>query len=76
MDSDAVFHEESEYVIGFKTRTTNGELSSIFRKKLFIFFTKNTKKGEKVFDLYFYKNRLQLGKFFYQNDQRKKLYKL
>jgi hypothetical protein len=47
MDSDAVFHEESEYVIGFKTQTTNDELSSAFRKKWFIFFAKNTKKRRK-----------------------------
>ncbi len=33
------------------------------------------KKVEKVFDLYFYKARFELGKFYYQNDQRKKLYK-
>jgi hypothetical protein len=30
MDSDAIFHEESEYVIGFKISATNDELSSIF----------------------------------------------
>ena len=29
-DSDAVFHEESESVIGFKIRATNDELSSFF----------------------------------------------
>jgi len=33
MNSDAVCHEESEYVIGFKIRATYDELSSIFRKK-------------------------------------------
>jgi hypothetical protein len=75
MDSDAVFHEESEYVIVFKIRVTNNELSPIFRKKCFLFFAKNAKKVEKVFDLYFYKDRFELGKFYCQNDQRKKLYK-
>jgi hypothetical protein len=30
MDSDTVFHKESEYVIGFKIRATYVELSSIF----------------------------------------------
>jgi hypothetical protein len=47
MDSDAVFHEESEYVIGFKIQTTNDELSSIFWKKYFLFFAKNAKKCRK-----------------------------
>jgi hypothetical protein len=47
MDSDAVFHEESEYVIGFEIRTTNDELSSIFWKKYFLFFAKNAKKCRK-----------------------------
>ncbi len=75
MDSDAVFHEESEYVIVFKIRATNNQLSPIFRKKCYLFFAKNEKKVEKVFYLYFYKNRFALGKFYCQNDQRKNLYK-
>jgi hypothetical protein len=74
MDSDAIFHGESEYVIGFKIRATYGELSSIFRKKM-LFFTKNTKKSKKYLTSIFYKNRFELEKFYYQNDQRKKLYK-
>ncbi len=47
MDSDAVFHEESEYVIGFKIRMTNDDLSSIFWKKRFLFFAKNAEKSRK-----------------------------
>ncbi len=43
IDSDAVFHEESEYVIGFKTRAMYDILSSIFRKKCF-FYAKKSKK--------------------------------
>ncbi len=39
------------------------------------FFLKKCKKAKKVFDLYFYKNTFELGKIYYQNDQRKKLYK-
>jgi hypothetical protein len=79
MDSDAVFHEESEHLIGFKIWVTNDELSSTFRKKCFLFFAKSAKKCrkvEKVFYLYLYKNRFDFGNFFYQNDQHKKLYKL
>ncbi len=53
MYSDAVFHEESEYVIGFKIQTINDELSSIFWKKCLLYFAKNAKKLDKVFDLYF-----------------------
>jgi hypothetical protein len=47
MESDAVFHEQSEYVIGFKIRTTNDQLSSIFRKESFLFLQKNAKKSRK-----------------------------
>jgi hypothetical protein len=53
----------------------------LFEKKNFLFFAKSVKKCkkvqkvEKVFYLYLYKNRLDLENFFYQNDQRKKLYK-
>ncbi len=49
MESDAVFHEESEYVIGFKIRTTNDQLSSIFRKESFLFFAKKCKKKSKKY---------------------------
>jgi len=45
MDSDAVFHEESEYVIGFQIQATKDELSSIFRKKCF--FLKKMQKSQK-----------------------------
>ena len=47
MESDAVFHEESEYVIGFKIQSNNDELSSTFWKKYFLFFAKNAKKCRK-----------------------------
>ena len=43
MDSDAVFHKESEYVIDIKIRVTCEELSSIFRKKCFLVFGKYAK---------------------------------
>jgi len=43
MHTDAVFHEESEYVIGFQIRATNDELLSIFRKTAFYFLQKNAK---------------------------------
>jgi len=47
MDSDAVFHEKSEYAIRFKIRMTYEELSSIFRKKCSLFFAKNAKMPKK-----------------------------
>ncbi len=47
MDSDAVFHEEPEYVICFKIRMINDDLSSIFWKKRLLFFAKNAKKSRK-----------------------------
>ncbi len=53
MNSDAVFHQESEYAIGFKIRATNDKLLSIFRKNAFYILQKNAKKVEKVFDLYY-----------------------
>jgi hypothetical protein len=37
-DSDAVFHEESESVFGFKIRAVNDELSFVFHKLLPQFF--------------------------------------
>ncbi len=61
MDSDAVFREEYEYVIGFKIRVTNDELSSTFQKKCSLLLQKMRKKVEKVCDLYLYKNRFDLG---------------
>ena len=54
MESDAVFHEESEYVIGFKIRTTNDQLSSIFRKESFLFFAKKFKKKSKKYLAYIF----------------------
>ena len=65
MDSDAVFCEESECVIGFRIRATNDELLSIFAKKMLFFFCK---KAKKVFGLYLYENRVELGQIYYQND--------
>jgi hypothetical protein len=44
MESDAVFHEESEYVIGFKIRTTNDQLSSIFFEKNAFYFLQKMQK--------------------------------
>jgi hypothetical protein len=43
MDSDAVFHEESEYMVGFKIRVKKVELSSQFRKKFIFLFLKKIK---------------------------------
>ena len=40
-DSNAVFHEESEYVVGFKIRAKKVGLSSIFRKNCIFFVEKN-----------------------------------
>jgi hypothetical protein len=62
MDSDAVFHEESEYVIGFKIRTTNNELSSIFWKKCLLFFAKNAKKYRKTIRPVFSEKQARTGK--------------
>ncbi len=45
MDSDAVFHEEFEYVISFKIRATNDELLWIFHEKGFLLFAKKCKKS-------------------------------
>jgi hypothetical protein len=44
MDSDAVFHEESEYVMDFEIPETYDELSLIFRKKCFFAKRKKAKK--------------------------------
>ncbi len=67
MDSGAVFHKESEYVIGFRIRASNNKLSFIFWK--------NRKKAKKLFDLFVSENRVELGQIYYQNNQREKLYK-
>ncbi len=55
MNSDAVFHEESEYVIGFKIWVTYEELSSIFRKNCSLFFAKNAKMLKKYLTCIFIK---------------------
>jgi hypothetical protein len=47
MNSDAVFHQELEYAIGFKIQATNDELLSIFRKNAFYILQKNAKKSRK-----------------------------
>jgi hypothetical protein len=46
-----------------------------FENNIFYFLQKMQKKVEEVFGLYFNKTRFELGKFYYQNDQREKLYK-
>ena len=51
MDSDAVFHEEAEYIIGFKITVSYDELSSIFRKKMF--FLCGTLDTRTMVSLYF-----------------------
>jgi hypothetical protein len=55
MDSDAVFHEESEYVIVFKIRVTNNELSPIFEKNAFYSLQKTQKKSKKYLTCIFIK---------------------
>ncbi len=52
---DAVFHEESEYVIGFKIRVTYKELSSIFQRKCSLVFAKNAKMPKKYLTCIFIK---------------------
>ena len=42
-DSDAVFHEESESVIGFKIRATNDTVSLVYRCYFNPFFAKMAK---------------------------------
>ncbi len=64
MNSDAVFHEESEYVIRFIIRVDKNALS-FFAKKENLFI---------VFHLYLYENRVKLENNYYQNDQRQILY--
>ncbi len=76
MDSDAVFHEESEYIIGFKIPTTNDGLSSIFWKKYFLLFAKNAKKSRKSIWPVFLEKQARTGKVFLPKwSARKKLYK-
>jgi hypothetical protein len=55
MDSDAVFHEESEYVISFKSWWTSDELSSSFRKNAFHFLQKMQKRSKKYLTCIFFK---------------------
>ena len=73
-DSDAVFHEESEYGVGFKIRAKKLGLFSIFRKQ-FIFFVQKTESAFFVFCLYLCEKKVYFKEFYYQNDQRKILYK-
>ena len=61
-DSDAVFHEESEYGVGFKIWAKKVGLSSIFRKQ-FIFFVEKTESAFFVFYLYLCEKRFILKKF-------------
>jgi hypothetical protein len=64
-DTSAVFHEESEYFIGFIIRVD---------KNVFSIFAKNENPFI-VFDLYFCENTVKLEKLYHQNYQRKILYK-
>ena len=48
IDSDAVFHEESEYVIGLMIWLTNDDVSSGFRRYLKFFSCKKTQKMIKI----------------------------
>ena len=73
-NSDAVFHEEPEYGVGFKIRAKKVGLSSIFRKQ-FIFFVEKTESAFFVFFLYLCEKKVYFKKVYYQNDQRKILYK-
>ncbi len=43
-DSDAVFHEDSEYALGLMIRANNDDKSSIFRNCCNFFLQKNSKK--------------------------------
>ena len=44
MDSDAVFHEESEYAVGLMIWLTNDDVSSVFQHYLKYFSCKKTQK--------------------------------
>ena len=48
IDSDAVFHEESEYVIGLMIWLTKDDVSSVFRRHLKFFSCKKTQKMTKI----------------------------
>ena len=63
MDSDAVFHEESEYGVGFKIRAKRVGLSSIFRKQFIFFLLKKLKVHFLYFAYIFAKKRFILKKF-------------
>ena len=48
LDSDAVFHEESEYAIGLMIWLRNDDVSLVFRYHLKFFHCKKTQKMTKV----------------------------
>ena len=48
IDSDAVFHEESEYVIGLMIWLTNDDVSSVFPHYLKLFSCKKPQKMTKI----------------------------
>ena len=58
-DSDAVFHEESEYAIGLMIRVTNDDISSSFRYYSDFSFCKKDKNAVKVFRLYLNENTIK-----------------
>ena len=62
-DSDAVFHEESEYGVGFKIRAKKVGLSSIFRKQFIFLLLKKLKVHFLYFAYIFAKKRFILKKF-------------
>ena len=74
MDSDTVFHEESEYGVGFKIWAKKVGLSSIFRKQFIFFCWKNWKCIFCILPISLRK-KIYFKKVYYQNDQRKILYK-
>ena len=67
IDSDAVFHEESEYVIRLMIYLTNDDVSSVFRRRLKFFPAKNRKKLQKLvklFQLYISEDMVKLKNLF------------
>ena len=62
-DSDAVFHEESEYGVGFKIRAKKLGLFSIFRKQFIFFLFKKLKVHFLYFAYIFAKKRFILKNF-------------
>ena len=62
-DSDAVFHEESEYEVGFKIRAKKVGLSSIFREKFIFLLLKILEVHFLYFAYIFGKKRFILKKF-------------